>query len=59
LQGIARVLVAACSLDPNQMTGQAQAHPSSMTRIDWVQLIGIATLLLSAGMICAVLFFNI
>jgi hypothetical protein len=38
------------------MTGQAQAHASSMARIDWIQLIGIATLVLSAGTICAVLF---
>jgi hypothetical protein len=58
LQGI-RVLVEACSLDPNQMTGQAQVHPSFMAQIDWLQLIGIATLLLSAGMICAVIFFTI
>jgi hypothetical protein len=41
------------------MTGKAQAHPSFMAQIDWLQLIGIATLVLSAGAICAVLFFTI
>jgi hypothetical protein len=39
------------------MTGQAKAHASSMAQIDWIQLIGISTLVLSAGMICLGLFF--
>jgi len=43
-------------IDPDQATDRALVRRSLMAKHDWIGIVGIATTVLSAGLICVLLF---